>query len=144
LEAVYCFNSKITSLPDLPKIRKIFAQNTPLAAIPDNYFRVEMMNIDATDVASIPETMISLRWLSANNTKLVSISDKLLSLEWLSIEHTSVDAMPHTMLSLQFLNCSHSGVQDICVDHYRCLRKLVCRGCPIDPFVFTNGLDVMM
>ena len=144
LEALYCFDSEIKELPRLPKLRKLVAQNTNLERLPEDCFRLEVVDIDNTNVSIIPESMISLRWLSADNTNIESVSKKLISLEWLSVAKTKISKMPKSMLSLQYLNCSGTDVSDIQTKGYPMLRKLACRGCPIDPFSFTNGLDVMM
>ena len=144
LESLYCFETPIKTLPSLPKLRKLFAQDSELDMIPEDYFRVEVINVNNTPIISIPDTLISLRWLAANETSIESISSKLISMEWLSMENSNVDSMPKEMLSLQYLNCSGTKVCKINTRGYPMLRKLSCRGCAIDPFSFSNGLDVSM
>ena len=144
LEALYCFKTPIQTLPSLPKLRKIFAQDSQLTIIPDDYYRLEVANLNNTSIVSIPDTMISLRWLSVDNTDIDSISEKLISLEWLSIQKTNVGSLPNEMPCLQYLNCSHTEISQVDVRGHPMLEKLVCKGCSVDPFQFANGLDVSM
>ena len=143
LESLYCFDTSIVSLPSLPKLRKLMAQHSNLTSIPNDYYRLEVMNINNTFVDTIPDTMISLRWLSAEDTDIQQLSSKLISLEWLSIANCNIETMPNEMLSLQYLNCSGTTISNINTSGYPMLRKLSCKGCSIDPFSFSNGLDVM-
>lgn len=143
LEALYCFNSPITTLPELPKLRKLIANDTFLTELRGDYYRLEEVNINNTNVSSIPTSLISLTWLSADDTNLETISNKLVSLESLSIANTKIKTIPE-MLSMEYLNCSGTGVSHINETECISLRKLVCKGCPIDPFSFKSGMNVMM
>lgn len=143
LEALYCFRCPVVELPDMPKLRKLVANGTAIDRLSEDYYRLEMANIDDTNVTAIPDSLISLRWLSANNTGLETISRRLISLEWLSIENTRLTEMPEHMPSLQYLNCSGTGVTAVVEDDYPMLRKITCRGCPINPFDFSNRIDVI-
>lgn len=144
LETLYCFNTPLEYLPSLPKLRKLVAHNTNLRALNSDLYRAEIVKVDNTQIDEIPECLINLVSVSADCTNVSSISSKLISLEWLSIQNTKVVEMPEGMMSLQFLNCSGTEVSDIIEENYPMLRKIVCRGCSIDPFQFCGKVDVMM
>ncbi len=143
LEALYCFSTPIATLPALPKLRKLIAHDTNISELRDDYYRLEYANLNNTNITDIPTSLISLSSLSADNTQLDSISKKLVSLEWLSVANTNIKTIPR-MMSLTYLDCSGTKITRINEKECSSLRKLVCRGCPIDPFAFKSGINVSL
>lgn len=135
LEEIYCINSRLKEIPDIPTLKKLTfscytikpvtipdtlvnlieldVSYTLIKEIPDTLINLEELYVCESRINKIPGTLVNLQYLDVSETEIKEIPDTLINLTELDVSKTEIEKIPDTLINLKYLNIASTKIKNI-------------------------------